>query len=148
MEGALWDKLLCFLYKDVLFVVLNSGLFDRKGCLAIVNVVGLGKKNRINSLAWLAGTLEKHSDVRWTFLLMHRPYWRFGWKRTKNPPSDGPWPRYKDVVPEWVEAENMLQDRDYTAFAGHMHTYEYESEQVDLTDMKRYPLRRPAAYPR
>ena len=119
-----------FLYKNVLFVVLNSGLFDRKGVSGHSQRRGPWEEEQKQQLGWLAGTLQKHSDVRWTFLLMHRPYWRFGWKRTKNPPSDGPWPRYKDVVPEWVEVENMLQDRDYTAFAGHMHTYEFESDQV------------------
>ena len=119
-----------FLYKNVLFVILNSGLFDRKGVSGHSRRRGRWEEEQNHQLAWLAGTLEKHSDVRWTFLLMHRPYWRFGWKRTKNPPSGGPWPRYKDIVPEWVEVENMLRDRDYTAFAGHMHTYEYESDQV------------------
>ena len=75
-----------FLYKNVLFVVLNSGLFDRRGVSGHSQRRGPWEEEQKQQLAWLAGTLEKHDDVRWTFLLMHRPYWRFGWKRTRNPP--------------------------------------------------------------
>ena len=118
-----------FVYKDVLFVVLNSALFDREG------VGGHGRRfedwseEQAAQLAWLDDTLATHTDVRWTFLLMHRPYWRKSWKRPEDDGSDvsasGPWPRHEGDVAEWLRVEALLEDRDYTAFAGHMHTYEY-----------------------
>ena len=118
-----------FVYKAVLFVVLNSALFDREG------VRGHGQRfedwsaEQAAQLAWLDDTLAAHTDVRWTFLLMHRPYWRKSWKRAEADDSTvsatGPWPRHEGELAEWLQVEARLEDRDYTAFAGHMHTYEY-----------------------
>jgi 3',5'-cyclic AMP phosphodiesterase CpdA len=118
-----------FVYKEVLFVVLNSALFDREGVEGHGQRRGDWGAEQEAQLAWLENTLAANADVRWTFLLMHRPYWRKGWIRnddTEETPAVGPWPRYKDNVPEWERVEAMLADRDYTAFAGHMHTYEYD----------------------
>ena len=120
-----------FVYKDVLFVVLNSALFDRRGVSGHSQRRGDWGEEQAAQLSWLEETLAANDSVRWTFLLMHRPYWRLGWKRSKTETSTtGPWPRHTDVVPEWEVVEGLLQDRSYTAFAGHMHTYEYESTVV------------------
>ncbi|QKR99918.1 metallophosphoesterase [Sphingomonas sp. CL5.1] len=51
--------------------------------------------------------LAKNRDVRWTFVLMHRPAWR-------------------GDVPAFREIETMLADRPYTMLAGHYHKYAYE----------------------
>ncbi|MEO1324458.1 MAG: metallophosphoesterase, partial [Pseudomonadota bacterium] len=120
-----------FTYKDVLFVVLNSALVNREGVEGHSQRRGDWGEEQAAQLAWLEETLAEHDDVRWTFLMMHRPYWRKGWIRNRDEetPAVGPWPRYDDEVPEWLRIEDMLADRDYTAFAGHMHTYEYELEQ-------------------
>lgn len=53
--------------------------------------------------------LADHSDVRWTFVLMHQPDW-------DNP---GEQKALKAV-------EEMLQDRPYTYIAGHLHYYDYK----------------------
>ena len=118
-----------FVYKQVLFVVLNSALFDRKGAGGHGRRFEDWSAEQAAQLAWLGDTLAAHTDVRWTFLLMHRPYWRKNWKRAKADGSavstNGPWPRHEGEVAEWLQVEALLKDRDYTAFAGHMHTYEY-----------------------
>jgi hypothetical protein len=50
--------------------------------------------------------LADHPDVRWTFVLMHKPAWEYGSE-------------------DFREIESMLQGRDYTVFAGHHHSYKY-----------------------
>jgi len=119
-----------FTYKDVLFVVLNSALFDREGVEGHGQRRGDWAEEQEAQLAWLEETLAEQNDVRWTFLMMHRPYWRKGWKRDRDqePSATGPWERHDGEVAEWERIEAMLADRDYTAFAGHMHSYEYEAD--------------------
>ena len=120
------------LYKDVLFVVLNSGLFDRRGFDGHGQRRGDWDEEQLLQLKWLETTLKEYSDVRWTFLIMHRPYWRFNWKRTIIPQgTKGPWKRHTDTIPEWVRVEEMLEDRNYTAFAGHLHSYEYSDSSTE-----------------
>ncbi|MBD3647323.1 MAG: metallophosphoesterase, partial [Pseudomonadales bacterium] len=51
--------------------------------------------------------INEHPDVRWTFLFMHRPIWN------KRAPSN------------YLAIEEALGDRNYTAFAGHEHSYMY-----------------------
>ena len=56
--------------------------------------------------------IEAHTDVRWTFVLMHAPAW---WN-----------PSGMDVDPgRFVEIENLLADRPYTVFSAHTHVYRY-----------------------
>jgi protein-tyrosine phosphatase len=57
--------------------------------------------------AWLKKVLEQNTDVRWTFLFMHEPVW------------DNPSESFKEM-------DQMLQDRDFTFFAGHTHYYDYD----------------------
>jgi len=52
--------------------------------------------------------LERHRDVRWTFVLMHRPAWKYD-------------------SPEFAEIRRLLADRPYTMLAGHYHRYVHES---------------------
>ncbi|WBQ13098.1 metallophosphoesterase [Hyphomonadaceae bacterium BL14] len=119
-----------FTYKDVLFVVLNSGLFDRSDSQGHGSRRGEWADEQAAQLAWLETTLEEHTDVRWTFVMTHRPYWRRAWVRTEaaETPDTGPWPRHETVPAEWQRVEALLSQRNYTAFAGHMHTYEYDAE--------------------
>ena len=119
-----------FVYKDALFIVLNSALFDREGVAGHGQRRGDWADDQGKQLAWLDETLAANDDVRWTFLMTHRPYWRKSWKRTEGEETaaTGPWPRHDGDVGEWERIEAMLAGRDYTAFAGHMHTYEYEAD--------------------
>jgi hypothetical protein len=52
-------------------------------------------------------TLAEHRDVRWTFVLMHKP----GWKVDSG---------------NFAKIEQMLADRPYTMIAGHYHYYSHE----------------------
>lgn len=58
-------------------------------------------------VAFLKETLEKHKDVKWTFLFMHKPAWKM---RNIN----------------FDKLEALLKGRSYTWFAGHNHYYTHE----------------------
>ncbi len=62
---------------------------------------------------YVAQVLKQHPEVRWTFVLMHKPAWVF---KHEN------WPRI----------EELLADRQHTVIAGHQHYYQYE--QVNGSD--------------
>jgi len=131
-EERLGPDYYAFKYKGALFVVLNSALFDREGVEGHGQRRGPWAEEQAAQLAWLEETLAEHDEVRWTFLFMHRPYWREGFMRgdrDEEVSATGPWPRFEgNQPPEWLRVEAMLDDRNYTAFAGHMHTYEYDGE--------------------
>jgi len=57
---------------------------------------------------WVAETLRRNADVRWTFVFLHKPIWM-----------------YPDEIAQtgWLEIERSLSDRQYTVFAGHIHRY-------------------------
>lgn len=57
-------------------------------------------------VAYVEAALAQNVDVRWTFLFLHQPAW-------VNP------------SPGFLAIEQLLQDRDYTFFAGHHHYYDY-----------------------
>jgi len=73
-------------------------------------VASLGKPVEFpeKQMSWITKTLAENADVRWTFLFMHEPCW-------ENPSES------------FKEIEKMLQDRDYTCFAGHLHYYDYDN---------------------
>lgn len=56
-------------------------------------------------LKTMAGALDQHPDVRWTFVFMHQPLWTYT----------------HDTG--WDEMERLLASRPHTVFAGHMHQY-------------------------
>jgi len=57
--------------------------------------------------SWLKKTLTENMDVRWTLLFLHEPVW-------ENPSES------------FKEMDEMLQDRNFTFFAGHTHYYDYD----------------------
>ncbi len=87
-------------YKDVLFLVLNSELFEG----GIVADVAL----QAEQMAWIEKTLAKHRNARWTFVLLHKPLWRRG-----------------RVSLDWERISAWLEDRPHTAVAGHHHRYDH-----------------------
>ena len=93
-----------FVYKDVLFLVLNSELF---GMVSKPDTPLPGPWTQAEQLAFVERTLERHPDPRWTIVLVHQPLWDYA----SGPRGD------------WPEVERMLGDRDYTVFAGHFHRY-------------------------
>lgn len=102
MEG-IWKKRFgpthyAFVYKDVLFMALNSEDQAR----------GAGKGSiSPPQLDWIKKTLDSHRDVKWTFLFMHQPLWV----------------QETDPV-NWFDVEQLLANRKHTVFVGHRHHYE------------------------
>ena len=85
-----------FVYKDVLFLCLNSEDQTR----------GAGRGTiGDEQFEYIRETLAENDDVRWTFLFLHQPLW------------DQPEPE------RWPDVENLLQQREHTVFAGHVHHY-------------------------
>lgn len=93
-----------FLYKDTLFLALNSELF---GMVGDPGRPVPGPWTQQQQLAYIAEVLAAHPNPRWTIILIHQPLWDYG----ENPRGD------------WAKVEAMLGERDYTVFAGHFHRY-------------------------
>lgn len=85
-----------FVYKDVLFLCLNSE----------DNYRGAGRGSiGDEQFEYIKNTLAENKDVRWTFLFMHQPLWT------------------QEDTKRWKEVEDLLQDRDHNVYAGHYHRY-------------------------
>src|SRR5690554_3775962 len=66
-QDSLWEELYgddyyYFIYKNVLFLVLNTNDGD-------------GTPLSAEQISYMQKVLEKNKDVRWTFLFMHHPVW-------------------------------------------------------------------------
>ncbi len=125
-----------FVYGDALFLVLNSEdpprpapetmeedieLYnklqkeDPEKAKAMLNefmasvASFLGKPANFSDeqVSYVEETLAKHPEVRWTLVFLHEPAW-------KNPSEN------------FLAIEQLLQDRNYTFIAGHLHYYEIE----------------------
>lgn len=94
-----------FLYKDALFIVLNSN--DPAG----VDEKGETKfgGNRIGKpqQQWLEGVLKDNPNPRWTFIFLHHPIWN-----NRDLTETG-----------WMEVEQFLAGRNYSVFCGHVHVF-------------------------
>ncbi len=85
-----------FIYKDVLFLLLNSDDPPEKGGHISPKQVKYAEK-----------VLKENSNVRWTIVALHKPLWNYGNVKTNN----------------WLKIEKALGTRPYTVFAGHRHHY-------------------------
>ena len=86
-----------FVYKDVLFLALDS----------------TGDKGRIvpdEQVEYMKQALQKHSEVRWTFVFLHHPLWLY------------------DDPAGFAKIQELLQGRRHTVFAGHTHHYLHENQ--------------------
>ncbi len=92
-----------FLYKDVLFVVLNSELF---GMVGQPDTPVPGPWEQADQMVFVRSVLAQHPDPRWTIVLLHQPLWT-----------------HQDVNEDWLEVESLLGGREYTVIAGHYHQY-------------------------
>jgi hypothetical protein len=117
-----------FTFKDTLFIVLNSSIFNEANEAPAEWVAD--HKQQMN---WLEDTLHEHTDVKWTFVFMHHPFWRDlwwreivgdGWVGTKGATAGS---KYETGPREWDKIRALLDNRNYTAFAGHTHTYQYDN---------------------
>ena len=93
-----------FVYKDVLFLVLNSELF---GMVSKPDAPVPGPWTQAEQLQFVERTLAEVPDPRWTIVIVHQPLWDSARGR------QGDWPK----------VEGMLAGRDHTVFAGHFHHY-------------------------
>ncbi len=83
-----------FIYKHVLFLCVNTEDGGNGGI----------RKDQID---YFRKAIGENKDVRWTFLFMHRPVWQGKGQRQEG----------------YEQIESLLQDRRYTLFSGHHHTY-------------------------
>ena len=125
-----------FVYEDVLFLMLDSEDFDevtleridenRAAAMKIIygeiegdfdttryfrmpeRVTGAISAKQVD---YFATVLEEHQDVRWTFVLMHKPLW-------KRDDDNGLKP-----------VEKLLEGRNYTVINGHEHSFSYQQRQ-------------------
>ena len=85
-----------FVYKDVLFLILNSDDPPASGTLSRAQIDYVKK------------ALEENANVRWTIVALHKPVWT-----QANLDKNG-----------WLDVEKALAGRKYTVFAGHIHHYQ------------------------
>lgn len=85
-----------FIYKDVLFLCLNSE----------DNLRGAGKGTIDDEqYEYIKKVLEENKDVKWTLAFLHQPLW------------------VQEDTKRWDDVEKLLQDRPHNVFAGHYHRY-------------------------
>ena len=85
-----------FVYKNVLFLMLCADdPNDRLGRIGD------------EQLAYVKKTLDDNRNVHWTIVALHRPLWT-----EESAEKNG-----------WSKVEELLADRPYTVFCGHIHTY-------------------------
>ena len=85
-----------FIYKDVLFLCLNSE----------DNLRGAGKGTIDDEqYEYIKKVLEENKDVKWTLAFLHQPLW------------------VQEDTKRWNDVEKLLQDRPHNVFAGHYHRY-------------------------
>ncbi len=101
-EERLGETYYSFVYKDVLFLCLNSEDQAR----------GAGRGSISEpQFKWIKDVLAEHEDVRWTLVFMHQPLWRQNVENEETNPV------------KWYEVEEQLRGRAHTVFVGHQHHY-------------------------
>ncbi len=103
-----------FVYKDVLFLALNSELF---GLVHKPTESLPGPWKQAEQLAYVEQVLRDNAGVRWTFVFIHQPLWDVPKKPLPGQVS------VPVVKPDWLRVEQLLGERPYTVFAGHYHRY-------------------------
>ncbi|VGO23554.1 hypothetical protein SCARR_05661 [Pontiella sulfatireligans] len=100
-----------FIYKDVLFVILNSAFIMKDNSDPKGRHFDNGEYQ--HQLYWLEKTLKMNNDVQWTFIITHHPFW----------PNAG----RLDKEMMWKEIDSVLHEnnRPYTVISGHEHRYIY-----------------------
>ena len=85
-----------FVYKDVLFLCLNSE-DNRRGA-------GRGTVDD-EQYEYIKKVLEENENVKWTLVFLHQPLW------------------VQEDTKRWRDVEKLLENRDHNVFAGHYHRY-------------------------
>lgn len=122
-----------FVYEDVLFLMLDSEDFEEKRMLEIYHARAKAIKiiageiegtyeeseyfsmpeRRIGAISetqidYYKAVLEKYPDVKWTFVLMHKPLW------------------LREDQKGLEQLETLLSERPYTVINGHLHSFSYQ----------------------
>jgi predicted phosphodiesterase len=84
-----------FVYKEVLFLILNSDDPPASGSLSE------------DQVKWAKQVLADNANVRWTIVAFHKPIWTADIEKNR-----------------WGEVERALAGRNYTVFVGHVHRYQ------------------------
>ncbi len=85
-----------FIYKDVLFLCLNSE----------DNLRGAGRGTIDDAqYEYIKKTLEENPEVKWTLVFLHQPLW------------------VQEDTKRWKDVEKLLANRSHNVFAGHYHRY-------------------------
>ena len=98
-EDRLGPSYYHFVYKDVLFLCINS---ERS-----VSAGGRTAQFNEEQLNYFKKALAENQEVKWTFAFLHKPLWTYDEESTDR----------------WKEFENLLGEREHTVFAGHHHHY-------------------------
>jgi len=131
-EGRYGARYYHFVYKDVLFLMLDSEDFEDQRMREIYEARALALKIiageepgiyeeseyysmperqtgaiRREQASYFREVIADNPDVRWTFLLMHKPVWR------------------DEGAAEFQSIEAALSDRPYTVINGHRHSYSW-----------------------
>lgn len=123
LMDRIWDeqfgvRYYSFLYKDVLFLCLNTQDGEGSGPF-------LGEEQ----IEWVKTELNDFPDVRWTMVFIHQPLWVMeeGIPRNVNGKRV-----LKKSKTGWPEVEAALAGRKHTVYAGHVHRYaKYERNDVN-----------------
>lgn len=122
-----------FRYKDVLFLILDTEdnssermteieqqrleaveVYKTEGPAAFEKTAYANMPERISGTIgkeqsdYFVEIINRHDDVRWTFVLVHKPAWA------------------KEGEQNFAAMEHALSGRPYTVFYGHTHIYKYE----------------------
>lgn len=89
-----------FVYHDTLFLAVNSEATPGS------KMEKLGEEQ----IAYFRKAVQDNPQVRWTFVFLHKPLWRYG--------ADG-----MGAETGWNDLEKVLEGRKWTAFCGHEHKY-------------------------
>ncbi len=121
-----------FKYRDVLFLMMDSEDYSEKRMMEIYHARDTAirildgdldgnyressyynmPERRVGHLgdeqaAYFKEVLKEHPEVRWTFVLMHKPLWM------------------REGVGNLEPLEKALEGRNYTVISGHFHTYSH-----------------------
>lgn len=115
--AMLWEELFgksyyYFIYKDVLFLCLNSeetsGYVQNRSSRHLSDT----------QIGWTKDVIKRHPDVNWICVFLHQPLWIYdeGYIGAHG----------KEIQPKntgFQEVEKALSGKNYTVFAGHFHSY-------------------------
>ncbi len=98
-----------FLYKDVLFLVVNSE-------------DPFPARVSDDQIAYFKKVLADNPDPRWTLVFMHEPLWRIEETEAAGKDNGGT---------QWEKMDALLKPRKYTLFTGHTHAYAHSMRNGD-----------------